>query len=249
MGLDAKYRVLVGTLAAAALIAVAGPAQACRLALAFALDVSASVDPGEYRLQVEGLAAALKDPEVRSAMLGPAEPVALTAYEWSGAQQQASVAAWTIISGAEKLDAFARTVAGHKRHYSEFPTAIGYALGYGAALMEHAPPCRRRVIDVSGDGINNAGFGPKLAYSNFNFSNVTVNGLVVGGDDLKLVSFYETEVAHGPNAFVEVAADYADYARVMRRKLLRELAGDRIAAATGPRLAAQPWLLSPPRHP
>lgn len=249
MGLDAKYRVLVRALAAGALIALAGPAQACRLALAFALDVSASVDPGEYSLQINGLAAALKDPEVRRAILAPADPVALTAYEWSGSQQQASVAPWTIISGADKLDAFARAVAGHKRHYSEFPTAVGYALGYGAALMEHAPACRRRVIDVSGDGVNNSGFAPKLAYSNFNFSNVTVNGLVVGGDDAKLVSFYETEVAHGPNAFVEVAADYTDYARVMRRKLLRELAGDRIAAGNGPRLAAQAWILSPPRHP
>ncbi|WP_342774985.1 DUF1194 domain-containing protein [Litoreibacter halocynthiae] len=36
-------------------------AQACELALVLAVDVSGSVDPGEYRLQMEGLGAALGD--------------------------------------------------------------------------------------------------------------------------------------------------------------------------------------------
>ena len=37
----------------------------CRLALSLGLDVSSSVDAREYRLQTEGLAAALIAPEVR----------------------------------------------------------------------------------------------------------------------------------------------------------------------------------------
>ena len=36
-------------------------------------------------------------------------------------------------------------------------------------------------------------------------------------------------IAHGPDAFVEVARDYTDYQRAMLRKLLREIAADFVA--------------------
>ncbi|MCW1950803.1 MAG: DUF1194 domain-containing protein, partial [Octadecabacter sp.] len=41
----------------------------CRQALALGLDVSGSVDVQEYRLQLDGLALALGDPEVTAALL------------------------------------------------------------------------------------------------------------------------------------------------------------------------------------
>ena len=47
----------------AGLALTAGPAAACRQALALGLDVSGSVDAVEYRLQTAGLAAALMAPE------------------------------------------------------------------------------------------------------------------------------------------------------------------------------------------
>ena len=62
----------------------AAPAGACALALAFALDISVSVDRAEYGLQRDGLAAALLDPEVSQALLAQPGGVALMAYEWSG---------------------------------------------------------------------------------------------------------------------------------------------------------------------
>ena len=59
---------------------VAAPAAAeCRLALALAFDVSASVDAREYRLMMQGTAAALRDPDVTRAALS-GNPVALAAY-------------------------------------------------------------------------------------------------------------------------------------------------------------------------
>jgi hypothetical protein len=232
MGQHAQYRNLVGALGAAALLA-AGPAPAqvpeCRLALAFALDVSASVDPGEYRQQLDGLAEALADPAVRAAILGPGGNVVMAAYEWSGRNQQVMIAGWSAIDSEEALDAFSRAVVTHKRQYGEFPTAIGYALGYGAVLLRGAPACQRKVLDVSGDGLTNDGFGPVEAYRHFDFGGVTVNGLVVGGGDLELISYYQHVLIHGQGAFTEVALDYADYARAMRRKLLREIGADFVA--------------------
>jgi len=232
MGQHAEHGRLVRRLAAAALFALApltAAAQDCRLALVFALDVSASVDPAEYRLQLDGLAAALTDPAVRAAILGPPGGIAFAAYEWSGRRQQVAIAGWTLVETEAGLDRFADQVVSHKRHYGEFPTAVGYALGHGAVLLRDAPRCQRRTIDISGDGLNNDGFGPEAAYRHFDFNGVTVNGLVIGGEDLGLISFYQARVAHGPGAFVEVAQDYDDYARAMRRKLLREIGMDVVA--------------------
>lgn len=239
MGEHGKYRDVVRaplmTLGVAAMLAVAAPtptqAEACRLALAFALDVSASVDETEYRLQLDGLAAGLRDPAVRAAILAPGGGIALSAYEWSGARQQVTIAPWTLISTDRALDKFATRLSAHPRSHNEFPTAIGYALGYGAVLLRDAPPCQRRVIDISGDGLSNDGFGPDAAYRAFDFEGVTVNGLVIGGQDLELISFYQFYIAHGPDAFVEVARDYTDYQRAMLRKLLREIGRDFVAGA------------------
>jgi len=129
----------IGGLAAALLMA-ATPAPACRLALLLALDVSASVDEREYLLQRDGLAAALVAPEVEAAFLSSPVPVALAAYEWSGRYNQATVLEWRLIHARDDLFEAARTVASATRSETEFPTAMGYALGHAATLFARAPP-------------------------------------------------------------------------------------------------------------
>ena len=63
---------------------VAAPAEACRLALVLAMDVSSSVDATEDQLQRGGLAAALIAPEVQDAFIDSPDPVAILILEWSG---------------------------------------------------------------------------------------------------------------------------------------------------------------------
>lgn len=234
MGKHGQHRSLVGRAAAAlfALGASGAAAQDCRLALALALDVSSSVDASEDRLQREGLARALMAPEVVDAFLGASEaPVALFAYEWSGRYRQTIILDWRLIRSAADLASAADIVAQSIRSEDDFPTALGYALGYAAGRFRAGPPCWERTLDVSGDGINNEGFGPALAYANFPFEGVTVNGLVVGGDP-QVLRHYREEVLRGPGAFLEEAADYADYARAMERKLLREVSARAVGRAT-----------------
>jgi len=216
-------------LAAAAPAPAPAQAGACRLAIVFALDVSSSVDAVEYRLQLDGLAAGLRDPKVRAAIFAPGGHVAMAAYEWSGARQQVLIAPWTLIATDPALDAFIARLTAKRQRFGESPTAVGAALGYGAALLGNAPVCQRRVIDISGDGLSNEGPGPVAAYRAVDFDGVTVNGLVIGGEDLELISFYQFYIAHGPDAFVEVAQDYTDYRRAMLRKLLREVGQDFLA--------------------
>lgn len=203
---------------------VAAAAAECRLALLLALDVSSSVDPGEYDLQKLGLASALGSVPVREALSNPAGGyVALAVYEWSGRYQQEMVLDWTRMDAPGALDTAIAVIATAERSYSRFPTAIGYSLGYAATVLSRAPACERQVIDISGDGVNNEGFGPALAYRNFQLDGVVVNGLVILGQDDDVLPFYETEVRRGPGAFVETASGFEDFANAMTRKLYREI--------------------------
>jgi len=206
--------------------AAAGAAWAettCRLALLLAIDVSSSVDAREHELQREGLARALLAEDVRRAILTGPGPVALAVYEWSGRRQQQIVVDWTLIDGADRLEAVSARVRATPRSYARFPTAMGFGLGFGHTMMRDAPACARQVIDLSGDGVTNDGFGPQLAYKHFDFTAITVNGLAIEGADEDVVRYFTTEVAHGPLSFVEIAASHADFERAMTRKLYREL--------------------------
>lgn len=209
----------------------------CRLALVLALDVSSSVDTREDALQRGGLAAALAAPSVQRAFFAAPAPVALAVFEWSGRYNQELLVDWTLIDRPATLLQVADTIRHSRRSYSEFPTAIGYALGFGALLLERGPLCLFQVIDVAGDGENNEGFGPRQAYREFPFDEVTVNGLVVNAADyeaeLTLIEFYKREVLHGPGAFLEIANGFEDYERAITRKLEREVTPRTIGALPG----------------
>ena len=197
----------------------------CALSLVLAIDVSSSVDRRDYRLQMDGLANAFREETIRKA-IAQVGGIQVMAFEWSGRRQHVQIAPWRFLAGDEAIFAFADALQRHPRRYSAFPTALGYALGHAVRQFETAPlNCARRVIDVSGDGVNNEGFGPDDAYANFPFDDVQVNGLVIAGANPDPVAFYRNEVIRGPGAFMEVANGFTDFEAAMKRKLLREIVG------------------------
>ena len=208
----------------------------CRQALSLGLDVSSSVDESEYRLQLDGVIAALNTPTVQQILfLQPEAPIMLHVFEWSGPRNQTIIVPWTRMTGpAELADVTARLRA-HERGVRAPNTAIGSAILAGLVYLEQQPDCWLRTLDVSGDGETNSGPLPEEIGEDVRPANVIVNGLVVGsgnffGDAVSrraledLTTYYEQNVIRGPGAFVEVAFDYDDYAATMERKLLRELA-------------------------
>lgn len=213
------------------LAAVPAPAAACSLSLVLAMDASSSVDHLEHDLQLNGLANALSDPEVVQA-IEAVGGIWIMSFEWSGQRQHFLQFGWRYLEGAADAEKAAEELRSSHRGFIGFPTAIGYALGYAAVQMGRAPVnCARKVIDVAGDGINNDGFPPSSAYKAFDFEGVTVNGLVIADQDTTTIDYYRENVISGPGAFIEVAADYKDYARAMKRKLIREIIGNGYASA------------------
>ncbi len=159
-------------LAAFALVMViAGPSYGmCRQALALGLDVSSSVDAGEYTAQIDGLAQALDDVQVRRALTGTTKGhVALLVYEWGGKNQQSIIQPWLEITDNTRVDQVIATLRGHNRSFGGQPTALGYAMGFGAVQLAANPDCDRQTLDISGDGVNNDGYRPKQAILNHDF--------------------------------------------------------------------------------
>jgi len=224
-------RIIPFLVAAAVMAAPVDARTDCRLALVLALDVSSSVDPVEDRLQRSGLAAALMAEDVRAAILAdPDFHVALHVFEWSGRYQQSTLLDWQMLRTVEDISDAAAALAESTRVYANFPTALGYALGHAWAALDRGPACEKKTVDVSGDGRNNAGFGPQTALRHFDFSDITVNGLAIGGLQDRLPEYYQDEVIHGPGAFVEIATGFDDFQRAMERKLIRETASPQLGA-------------------
>ena len=207
----------------------AGPALAeCRLALLLAVDVSNSVDRREDILQRNGLADALLAPEVADAVFASDFNVALAAFEWSGRHHQQILLDWTMLNEPTHLQAASDRIRASQRGQVDFPTAIGAALEFGAKMFDRAPPCLAQTLDMAGDGKNNDGDEPVVAYANPAYDNVTVNGLVVRVVELEMdpgvAAYYRSDVIRGPGSFVEISQGFEDYERAMQRKLERELA-------------------------
>ena len=209
--------------AACVAMALAAPVagEACDVALALTVDVSASISPTEFFLQMNGLADALADPEVADHLV--AAEAARSLVQWTGTSRQKISLSWRQVRSAGDLAAFAAAVRATPRTWSVFSTAIGEALLFTAGTFGEVGFCDRFVIDVSGDGLSNEGRDVQAARDAVVASGITVNGLAIETSIRFLSRYYESHVIGGPGAFVERAADYADYGRAIRQKLLAEI--------------------------
>lgn len=198
----------------------AAPAMACDLALVLAVDVSGSVDSREYRIQRDGLAAALQDGVVAEALVAAQAQVMV--LQWTGVGRQQVTVPWQQITDFAALRAFSEQVAADPRAWRNFSTAIGEALDVAVAQFADVPNCTRRVIDVSGDGQSNEGLVPTAMRTRLKAENVTVNALVIEGAEDDLTAYFWENVIWGEGAFVVTANSFDDYPERIRLKLRRE---------------------------
>jgi hypothetical protein len=142
--------------------------------------------------------------------------------------QQHDVAGWTRLATTADIDALAGRLDAHRRSFDASATAIGRALAYGLSRFDALPePCARRVIDVSGDGANNAGRIALRWHPEVDRRGVTVNALVIKGAFPDPETHYRYNVIRGPGSFLMVARNgFTDYPELIKGKLLRELRPD-----------------------
>lgn len=205
------------------------------LELVLAVDVSRSMDLEEQQLQRNGYIEAFQHPEVIQAIQsGSLGRIAVTYFEWAGAGFQSPVAPWTLIANASDANDFAVSL-GEVPISREIGTSISSGLFFAVGRFnDNGFTSYRQVIDVSGDGPNNAGY-PVEDTRNFVLSRgITINGLpIVLKPDLRYTAYgipnldlyYQDCVIGGPGAFMVAVTDPANFEAAIRRKLVMEIAG------------------------
>ena len=204
------------------------------LQLVLAIDVSRSIDPDEAKLQRQGYIKAFRDPDVIAAIeTGMLGRIAVGYFEWAGHGHAEIIVNWTLIDSATSAHAFADTL---RQDYimSASRTSISGAIEFAQPWFDkNGFDSNRRVVDVSGDGPNNWGELVTTARDRAVAAGITINGLPIldpgGGlysrfniENLDL--YYRDCVIGGAGAFLEVATDFNDFARAVRRKLVLEIA-------------------------
>jgi hypothetical protein len=158
------------------------------------------------------------------------------------------VVPWRLIDGPASAKAFTDEIAAapYRRAYR---TSISGALHFAQPLFDvsgfHG---LRRVIDVSGDGVNNQGDPVAIVRDEVLERGIAVNGLpillkrpsIATMDIENLDVYYEDCVIGGPGSFVIPIRERDQFREATRTKLVQEIAGRELPARVVPVAADKP---------
>jgi hypothetical protein len=218
---------------------LAAPARAAEpvdVALVLVADVSRSIDDSEFQLQKQGYAEAFSDPKVLAAITGGmAGAIAVAYVEFAGADEVRTVVGWTMVSDAGSAKSFIDHMQAEPRSFWGH-TSISAGVDQAMQLLGKTGfQAQRRVIDVSGDGTNNAGREAGAARDDAVAAGVTINGLAIINDHPVswtfahvqppggLVNWYRENVIGGTGSFVAEVHDFQDFGRALTDKLINEI--------------------------
>jgi hypothetical protein len=206
------------------------------LELVLAADTSGSMDVDEQRLQREGYARALRQPEVIRAIVGGAYGrIALTYIEWASPDQHLVIVPWTIVSTKSDASVFGDRIAALPLT-QRGGTSISSALLFSAEQF-HTSGARsfRQVVDVSGDGPNNLGPPVDVTRDRLLREGITINGLPITLKDSEgfgcfprcdpgiLSTYYKDCVIGGAGSFLITVDDPGRLETAIRQKLVLEI--------------------------
>jgi hypothetical protein len=212
------------------------------VALVLVDDVSRSISDDEYELQKKGYFTAFNDPRVLAAIHAGANGQIAVAYiEFADDYEVKTIVDWTIVRDPASANSFVAAMMAAPRSYRG-RTAIGAGIDAATKLMAAlGPQATRRVIDVCGDGTNNAGREVTDARDDAVKQGITINGLALANEsDVPwlqahthppggLGHYYELNVRGGEGSFVYEIHSFDNFAAAVTRKLVDEIALNRLA--------------------
>jgi hypothetical protein len=224
----------------AALLALAPAAHAAEnvdLVLVLVTDVSRSIDDSEFKLEKDGYAAAFTSKQVLDAIhSGTVGAVAVAYVEFASSFEVRTVLDWSVIRDAATAQAFADKLSAAPRSFWG-RTAISAGVDRAVQLLaENGFDAPRRMIDVCGDGTNNAGRDVSESRDDAVKAGITINGLAIINDHPVswtyahvqppggLPNYYRENVTGGPGSFVLEVHDFHTFGEAMTRKLVTEIA-------------------------
>jgi hypothetical protein len=166
---------------------------------------------------------------IGSSMLGR---IAVVYLEWAGPTIQYVTVPWTQIEGSEGALSFA---TGSRRLPSDAVprTSISWAIDVSMKLLsESNVETVRRVIDISGDGVNNLGGSITQAREEALAQGVVISGLPLilkrptdSWDSENLDDYYRDCGIGGLGAFMLSVRERHQFAEAIKTKIIGEIAG------------------------
>jgi hypothetical protein len=229
----------LASLGIAALAGLAAPVTAQQGAMArvdlellLAVDISQSMDFDEHTIQRQGYVDAFRHKDVINAMLsGPEGKIAVMYMEWAGDFDPIPTIPWTIIDSLAAAKAFADRLE-KEPIYGEQRTSISRALLTAQDyILKNNITSHRQVIDVSGDGANNAGRLVEPVRDAVVKNGIVINGLPIMLNKPKefydidhLDRYYKHCVIGGEGSFIAPVFDLRHLSSTIRKKLVMEIA-------------------------
>lgn len=198
--------------------------------IVLAVDVSHSVDASELTVQRTGYVLALTHPVVVGAIAaGSHGRIGLTYFEYARRPSRFARVPWRVVATPANAAEFAAAIAALPNR-QDYGTSISRAIAEGVALIaDDSVAGARRIIDVSGDGPNNAGPPVTSARDRAVAAGVTVNGLPIlirpSRTYAAIDRYYEACVIGGAGAFLLTARTPEELSVAIRRKLVLEISG------------------------
>ena len=221
---------LCGTLSCAQL-AAAGDNGATDANIITGLDVSSSINAQETMLQVDGMAQAIKAPEILAAIQhGHYGRIGFAVFVWAdGAYPE--LVSWRTISSSQDAEAASQEITARVQALLTTDaqsvgtlTNLSGAMDHAAEMLAQAPyVTNRSIVNIIGNGEDNVGEGTERARADLLARGATINGVVVGGDPA-VVNYYRSQVIGGRTAFVLSADKPETIVQVFAMKFVSEIA-------------------------
>jgi Ca-activated chloride channel homolog len=206
------------------------------------LDISNSIDPDEMRHELVGLAQAIRDPRVMTAIkAGKRGRIGFAVFAWHHGQFPV-VVPWMIIASPQDAEIAARAIEARQlvdlelegraqvEWYIGRLTDISQAIEYADAMLLTASYAgNRAVVNIVGNGEDNVGEDSAAARDRFVARGGTINGLVLG-QDAAMIAYYRDQVIGGRASFVMSIDRNSAMADAFVRKFLGDIVAD---SATG----------------
>ena len=195
------------------------------------LDASSSMDAQETMVQVNGMAQAIRAPEIIAAIKnGRHGRIGFAVFLWADGNFP-EVVSWRVIGSPQDAEAASNEILSRVRSILGDPaqsvgsmTDLSSALEHAAEMLQRSPyASKRAVVNIVGDGEDNVGEDPKRIRDALVGRGVVITGVVVGGNPA-VMAYYRNAVIGGPTGFVLAADKPETLVQVFAFKFMSEIA-------------------------
>lgn len=195
------------------------------------LDVSSSINAQETMLQIDGMAQAIRAPEILAAIQhGRYGRIGFAVFVWADGDYPELVS-WRMIGTPEDAEAASQEISSRLQSLLENTsrsvgtlTNLSGAIEHATQMLQQAPfASNRSIVNIIGNGEDNVGEDPQRARAELLARGATINGVVVGGDPAVL-NYYRQQVIGGRTAFVLSADKPETLVQVFALKFVSEIA-------------------------